>query len=139
VSYIPASSHSRHIFLVILSGAAKFGKPGQPFGDKAKEYLTSLLDNKVVRVRLLQKDQYGRAVAEVFTTKVPFVKWFRQYADAQMLEAGLAEVYLGGGAVYGPLGKDAYLDLQEKAQRLKKGIWALGNRESAAEYKKRTK
>ncbi|KAL3906283.1 MAG: hypothetical protein SGARI_004073 [Bacillariaceae sp.] len=56
-----------------------------------------------------------------------------------MLREGLAEVYLGMGAVYGPLGKDAYVNIMEDAKAKKKGIWSLKNRESAAEYKKRTK
>lgn len=95
------------------------------------------MENRIVRIRLLQKDQYGRAVAEVYTSKLPF-SLFRTYVDAQLLKEGLAEVYTGGGAVYGPLGKDKYLKLQEKAQHLKKGIWSHTKRESAAEYKRRT-
>ena len=121
----------------------KFGKSGQPFGEEAKEYLKSMLENKTVRIRLLQKDQYGRAVAEVFTSKFPrplaSIPMLRKYMDAQMLKNGYAEVYLGGGAVYGPLGKEKYLALQEKAKAAKIGIWSVKNRESAAEYKKRTK
>ena len=90
----------------------------------------------MVYVRLLQKDQYSRAVAEVFTGRFPF---WQRYMDAQMLSEGLAEVYTGGGAVYGPLGKDEYLAIEEKARKQKKGIWSLNNRETAAEYKRRTK
>jgi endonuclease YncB( thermonuclease family) len=56
-----------------------------------------------------------------------------------MLKAGLAEVYLGSGAVYGHRGKEAYLALQEKAESSKKGVWSQKNRESAAEFKARTK
>lgn len=115
---------------------AKFGKPGQPFGPEAKEHLKTMLDDRVVHVRLLQKDQYSRAVAEVFTRKFPFGK---KYMDVEMLKEGLAEVYTGGGAVYGPLGKDGYLQLEEKARKAKKGIWSLDKRETAAEYKRRTK
>ena len=98
-----------------------------------------MLEDKIVRIQLLQKDQYGRAVAEVFTSRFPFVPFLRKHMDAQMLKQGLAEVYTGGGAVYGPLGKDEYISLQEKAMNAKKGIWSLKGRESAAEYKKRTK
>jgi micrococcal nuclease len=114
---------------------AKFGKPGQPFGDKAKEHLSSMLENKIVYCRLLQKDQYGRAVAEVRTGFWPFYR----YADERMLKAGLAEVYLGSGAVYGHRGKDYYLAMEEKARSSKKGIWSENNRESAADYKARLK
>lgn len=114
---------------------AKFGKSGQAFGKEAKEYLTGLLKNKAVYIRMLQKDQYGRAVCQVFT-KGLFRKTF---VDEGMLEAGLAEVYQGGGAVYGPKGKDEYVKVEQEAKKNKLGIWSQKNRESAADYKKRTK
>lgn len=114
---------------------AKFGKSGQPFGPEAKENLKSLLKNKRVNVRLLQRDQYSRGVAQVYTGRL----FLKKFVDEQMLKDGLAEVYTGGGAVYGPKGLDEYLAIQEEAQQEKKGIWSQKNRESAAEYKKRTK
>jgi micrococcal nuclease len=110
---------------------AKFGKPGQPFGQEAKDYLSKLVDDKMIRIRLLQKDQYGRGVAQVFCG--------RKGTDELLLQEGLAEVYLGMGAVYGPLGKDKYLELEEQAKKKKLGIWSQSKRESAAEFKKRTK
>jgi micrococcal nuclease len=111
---------------------AKFGKPGQPFGLEAKQELENLVDGKTIRVRLLQTDQYGRAVAQVFCGR-------NRCVDEILLKAGLAEVYQGMGAVYGPLGKDKYLQLQDEAKLAKKGMWSQKNRESAAEYKRRTK
>lgn len=114
---------------------AKFGKPGQPFGPEAKANLKSLLENKRVSVRLLQKDQYSRGVGSVYTGRL----FFKTYADEQMLQDGLAEVYTGGGAVYGPKGKDEYIAMQDAAKQEKIGIWSQKNRESAADYKKRTK
>jgi endonuclease YncB( thermonuclease family) len=84
----------------------------------------------------LQKDQYGRAVGEV---KAPGMLWAK-YVDQHLLKAGLAEVYRGAGAVYGHLGKDAYIQMEEHAKRNKKGMWCQGDdRESAAEYKARVK
>ena len=115
----------------------KFGKSGQPFGKEAKEKLEQMLGNNktIIKLRLLQKDQYGRAVAQVFGTKQS-----KKGIDEIMLSEGLGEVYVGQGAVYGPLGKDKYLQIQENAQKQKVGMWSLGNkRESAAEYKRRTK
>lgn len=114
---------------------AKFGKPGQPFGREAKEELRAFLGGAVVRVRLLRKDQYGRAVAQVFKGRRPF----RTHVDSHMLRKGLAEVYEGGGAVYGPQGKEAYLTLANTARKEKRGIWSDENRETAAEFKKRNK
>jgi micrococcal nuclease len=115
----------------------KFGKPGQPFGLEAKEYLKGMLGReKRVHLQLLQKDQYGRVVAQVFTQGL---LGQRKYVDEEMLKAGLAEVYRGGGAVYGPKGMAWYELLEKGAQDKKLGIWSQGPRESAAEYKKRTK
>ena len=136
---------------------AKFGKSGQPFGQEAKEYLSSLVDDKMISIRLLQKDQYGRAVAQVLQpgllsqqswlvrlALLPILPIFKllqrnKCVDELLLREGLAEVYQGMGAVYGPLGKDKYLEIMEEAKKKKVGIWSLKNRESAAEYKKRTK
>lgn len=40
---------------------AKFGKEGQPFGEDAKKLLSNMVDDKIVNIRLLQKDQYGKS------------------------------------------------------------------------------
>jgi micrococcal nuclease len=119
----------------------KFGKPGQPFGEDAKKKLQSLVENRTIQVRLLTKDQYGRAVGQVYMPRrIPRIPFFpKQGVEEIMLKAGLAEVYQGMGAVYGTKGKDAYLILEEQARKAKKGIWSQAKRESAAEYKKRTK
>ena len=101
---------------------AKFGNAGQPYGEEAKECLTKLLHDKIVYARLLQQDQYGRAVAEVRVRRFPillFLPLFYQYADEIMLKAGLAEVYTGSGAVYGHKGKEAYIKMMERASQSK--------------------
>jgi endonuclease YncB( thermonuclease family) len=124
---------------------AKFGNPGQPYGDVAHNHLSQLLRGKIAYVRFLSMDQYGRAVAEVKTRKMfwslPFF-WSMSYADEYMLKAGLAEVYNGSGAVYGHKGKDYYVQLQTKAQNSKMGMWKQDPREpreSASQYKARIK
>ena len=126
----------------------KFGSKGQPFGIEAKDELTNLLKDQIVHLKLLQKDQYNRVVACMWIHDKKFggllsmlLPWTKKkvYVDEHMLSKGLAEVYTGGGAVYGPYGKDYYMKLQSDAQSQKIGIWSLKNRESAAEYKKRTK
>lgn len=114
----------------------KFGKPGQPFSQEAKAYLSQLLHDKTVGIRILKKDQYNRIVAQVFTRRkiLPFL---HTYMDEQLLQEGLAEIYTGNGAVYGPRGIQIYETLQAQAKKSKKGIWSLKNRQSAAEYKRR--
>jgi len=114
---------------------AKFGKPGQPFGDEAKAKVKELLERKVVKLRLRMKDQYGRAVAEVYTGSWPR----RKFVDGQMLEAGLAEVYQGTGAIYGSLGLDKYIEIEQAAKKRKRGIWGQKKVETDAEFKRRTK
>ena len=87
---------------------------------------------------MLHKDQYGRGVAEVFVRG----KALRRpiYADEHLLKLGMAEVYRGGGAVYGPKGLETYNVLEQTAQAHHVGMWSQGaQRESAADYKKRTK
>ena len=117
---------------------AKFGKPGQPYGEQAKEHLSSMILDDIVRVRLLAKDQYGRGVGQV--VKPRLFGWLGgRDMDTEMLQAGLAEVYRGGGAVYGPKGKEKYIEMEEKAREKGKGMWKDKNRESAAEFKKRMK
>jgi endonuclease YncB( thermonuclease family) len=84
----------------------------------------------------LQADQYGRGVAQVYTDGFLFR---HQHVDKIMLRAGLAKVYQGSGAVYGPKGKESYLQLQNMAAAAKVGMWSQKKRKSAAEYKRRTK
>lgn len=98
----------------------KCGKPGEPFGKEAMQNLAKLLANKPVKVRMLRKDQYGRAVGEVFVGRWPC----RTHIDEQMLKDGLAEVCQGDGAVYGPLGLDAYLEMEQEAKSKQLGIWS---------------
>lgn len=114
---------------------AKFGKPGQRFGEQAKDYLVSLCLDKSVRVKVLHIDPYGRGVAEVVR---PGWLW-NSYLDEEMIKTGMAEVYQGNGAVYGRLGKEGYLKLMDTAKGKGIGIWSDPNRETAAEYKRRTK
>jgi endonuclease YncB( thermonuclease family) len=134
------SSHTLPIRLCTIDTpeTPKFGKPGQPFGEEAKNKLQSLVEHRTIQIQLLTKDQYGRAVGQVFVPRtIPF--WPRQGVDEILLQAGLAEVYQGMGAVYGKQGKDSYLHMEHQARTAKKGIWSQTQRESAAEYKKRTK
>jgi endonuclease YncB( thermonuclease family) len=105
----------------------------QPFAEKAKEFTTQLCLHCVVKITLLRKDQYNRAVAVV---QVLPSGWFRRPTDVSMAlaQAGLAELYTGGGAEYG----DQLPALQasiEQAQRKRLGIWSLPQRVSAADYK----
>ena len=82
-------------------------------------------------------DQYNRGVGIVRYRSL--FGWY-SYVDEQMIAKGYAEVYTGTGAVYGRYGTvDKYLQIQEKAQKQRLGIWSDKNRESAQQYKARIK
>ncbi|GLE00951.1 hypothetical protein PINS_up009748 [Pythium insidiosum] len=112
---------------------AKFGSPGQPFGDEAKAWLSQTLEGRKLTLTLLHKDQYARAVCMVHYGRWPF----RRNASEEILKAGLANVYRQAGAVYG--GRlEVFERLEAEAQQKKRGIWSQGKKlETASEYKAR--
>jgi endonuclease YncB( thermonuclease family) len=95
----------------------------QPFGDAAKLFTADLLFHKMVKVTLLRRDQYGRAVGMVETVptagpstaarpsnygdgSILLVNAYDDKKDSTMdvsmelARRGLAELYTGGGAEY---------------------------------------
>ena len=91
----------------------------------------------MVRIKLLRKDQYNRAIAKVSTKG--FLPFTKKDVSLQLAEQGLATLYSGGGAEY-----DNKRDLLEtkiaSAKKQQKGIWKGGkNLETPAEYKKKVK
>lgn len=130
-----ASEHTLQVRLAAIDTpeTAKFGNPGQPFGDEAKKWLADALSGKNLTLTLLHKDQYSRAVC-----MVEYGRWpFRKNASEEILKAGLANVYRQAGAVYG--GKQEVFErLEAQAQKKKVGIWSQGKKfESSGEYKAR--
>ena len=114
---------------------AHFGRPEQPGGKEALDWLNKYLLGKRVRAYVYRKDQYDRAVATVYVWN-----WLlRRDVGLQMLRKGLATVYEAkSGAEFGAVEKK-YRSVEEWAKRKRKGIWAgkRGNFESPREYKTR--
>ena len=117
--------------------------PSQPMAEEAKEYVSNLVLNDKVRVKLLRKDRYGRALAKVETTPSIITKWIvprflgggRKDLSIELMEQGLAVLYEGGGAEYDS-NKEILEQKQNKAKRKRRGIWTQGNKiVSPAEYK----
>jgi len=83
----------------------------QPFGQKSKQFTSTLVFGKVVTVKVATTDKYGRTVAEVMTgdrslneelVKAGLAWWYRKYAPrAKMLEF-----------------------FEEEARKAKRGLWA---------------
>ena len=103
---------------------AKFGSKGQDFGDVATDFVKGELEGKRVRVKLLSRDQYQRAVATVTYRK----GLWRKNLSEELLARGYATVYRQGGAQYDSDGGVAKWDkIEAKAKRQGKGIWAAGS------------
>lgn len=112
----------------------------QPYAQTAKAFTERLCLHKVVRVTLLRRDQYGRAVAVVRPVRPWFLKPLSALdVSVELAKAGLAELYTGGGAQYWTKREELEQHVKN-AQRRKKGIWSLGPQHmSAAEHKKQQK
>ncbi len=93
------------------------GQQSQPFSYKAKTYLTTLLENKNIRLKSYGTGGYNRQLAEVFINN--------ENINIKMTQAGLAEVYTGKHPKH--LDSQRYLDAQAAAKRAGTGIWAQGN------------
>jgi endonuclease YncB( thermonuclease family) len=98
----PELSHRKHL-------------PGQPFCIKSKEYLSSLILNKVVHIKFFGKDGSEKLLGEIFTDQ--------KNINIEMIKAGLAEVHRGMPAK--DLEITAYRDAENKAKAAVKGIWEL--------------
>jgi endonuclease YncB( thermonuclease family) len=110
--------------------------PSQPFAEEAKQYTSDLVLQKTVRVTLLRKDQYGRAVSMVETPRPRIPVFSRKDLSVELVSRGLATIYTGGGAEYA--GKSQVLQKKlAQAQKKNLGIWSLGKDGiSPADFKK---
>ncbi|KAG0165966.1 putative endonuclease lcl3 [Apophysomyces sp. BC1015] len=88
---------------------AHFGMPAQPFSSESKQFLTKMVLGHHVKVELLKRDHYGRAVAMVNVRKPPF--FWSKNVSVEMVRSGFASIYDAQGAEYGDL-----LKTLEKAQ-----------------------
>lgn len=84
----------------------------QPYANKSKEYLASLIDGKIVTVDWKKKDQYRRILGVIYLGDVNI--------NAEMIRAGYAWNYKYSRDKY-------YIRLQDKARAGKKGLWIDSN------------
>jgi endonuclease YncB( thermonuclease family) len=114
---------------------AKFGNPGQAYGNEAKEFATKQLLNTKVTVKCLSRDQYGRIVGTVKYSNSIFGK---KDISEELLKEGLAVVYRQGGAQYDG-GIEKWNKLENDAKLRRKGIWSKKNVELPSDYKNKIK
>ena len=98
-----------------------FGRPGQPYGQEALDFLSGLLLHRSVRATLWRKDQYDRVVATVHVRRglIPL----RRDVSLEMLRSGLATLYEAKfGSEFGNQ-EEAYKQAEETARKRKLGMW----------------
>ncbi|KAF7729772.1 putative endonuclease lcl3 [Apophysomyces ossiformis] len=128
---------AKQTIMVRLAGVdapegAHFGMPAQPFSTESKQFLTDMVHGRHVKVQLLKRDHYGRAVAMVNVRKPPF--FLSKNVSVEMLRAGLASIYVAQGAEYGGI-SSTLEKVQEKARRRRLGIWSKKSFVSPGDHK----
>lgn len=83
----------------------------QPYGSKAKQALSDLVFGRMIKVEQIDKDRYGRLVANLYVDG----KW----VNAEMVRSGSAWVY----RQYAKTPELFKLEAEAKAD--KRGLWAL--------------
>jgi endonuclease YncB( thermonuclease family) len=92
--------------------------PGQPFGQRAKKFLTRLVLNKRVFIKGYGLDYHNRILAVVYVGK--------KNVNLEMIKAGLAEAYRGKPA--SGFDPSPYRTAEAQAKSQKRGMWSQGDK-----------
>ena len=105
---------------------AKRGRPAMPFANEATYFLQSLVQGKIVAVKLLRKDQYRRVIGVVCPIHFCFFSWTD--VSFALAKQGYATLYTQGGAQYD--GKKTLFENEiHSAKNKKRGVWKNGSHE----------
>ena len=113
------------------TGKPNLGEPSQHFSSKAKKTLEKLILDKIVKVKLLRKDQYKRILATCYLEGL----FITTNVNTRMVELGMACMHKGKDAIYDDY-KDKLVRLEEKAKELKIGMWSRNDYVSPMQFKK---
>lgn len=104
--------------------------PGQPYGKEALLFLRSISERQWARLTPHRYDQYGRIVGTVEVKNsnrlLRMLGVGRKNVSMELAKEGLAVVYKGQNACYGPPGKAAFDRAVVVATKAKKGLWSQG-------------
>lgn len=99
---------------------AHFGRPAQPYGQEALDWLRSFILHRYVRAYPYRRDQYDRVVCTVYRRRWGF---FKTDVGHTMIKNGLATVYEAKfGSEFGN-SEEAYRAAEAKAKEKKVGMW----------------
>jgi endonuclease YncB( thermonuclease family) len=93
-------------------------QPGQPYSQKAKEYLAGLILNKTVDIKGYGMGPYNRILGVIYLDG--------KNINLEMVKAGLAEVYRG--IAPHKFNLLPYWQAEKKAKDDMKGMWSLGDK-----------
>jgi endonuclease YncB( thermonuclease family) len=99
-------------------------KGGQAYSQKAKEYLSSMIAGKNVKVNIKNIDRYGRYLGIVSTDKIKDV-------NLEMIKSGMAWHY----SYYD--NTPSYKEAQQQSKNEKKGLWSDSNPINPYEWRKK--
>jgi micrococcal nuclease len=94
------------------------GNPGQPYNERAKEYLAELVLNRVVEIKGYGLDRNDDVLGVIFLNG--------KNINIEMIRAGLAEV--SGEELPRDLDLGPYRKAQNEAMKAERGIWLQGKR-----------
>ena len=102
------------------------GRPSQELAEDARNWLNSNLKGKSILMRQVDLDPYNRPVVE-------FLESGRN-VNLALIEVGFAEAWRGKTK---RIQTESYLAAEKKAQDAGVGIWAVKNRMSPSEWRKK--
>jgi endonuclease YncB( thermonuclease family) len=100
---------------------------GQPFGNRSKASLSSLVMGRSVEVEWHKRDRYGRVVG--------VVRVGTQDVGLAQVRAGMAGHYKAYEREQGLVERRAYVSAEEEARALSKGLWADRQPQAPWEYR----
>lgn len=105
----------------------------QPLGRESRQKLTDFLQGKEIIISPIERDQYGRLVAEVFV-KISQQSEEELFINAEMVRSGLAFHY----AQYSNscAGRSQIVDAENEAKSKAIGVWASPNYERPWDYRR---
>ena len=130
---VKARSISKEITIRLVGidapeASRKKNEPGQPYSRKARDYLTDLLLNKIIKIEEYGTDRYRHILGVIYVDG--------KNVNLRMVQVGLAEAYKGQPAKgFKP---QPYEIAEQEARRNKRGVWSLGDKYiSPTDWRKR--
>ena len=100
----------------------------QVFGEESRDLLRSLVGNRMVTIRIVDKDHWGRYVA--------FVQCAKRDVNLEMVRQGLAWAYKQYYRNLTPKQRWQFSSAERDARARKSGLWSIGHAEEPWKHRK---